>query len=246
MTTQIALHEWRRLRAALSFWLLLALTQLIVAWLAFAQLEAFAEIAPQLKAGAATIGATDLVVMPTANSLLLLLLLVGPLLAMGSLAGEVHSGRMPLWLSAPAGSAQIVVGKVLGLWLGLLPLVLSGCLTLAMLGLGAELDLPRFAITVAGLLLVSLWLAAISVLLSGLFDHPAAALAASFGVLLFLWLLDSLIGRDAALHAWALMPHVKPLLLGLLRSQDLLYFLSTGAAAVLLTVHLIDRRRGLA
>ena len=28
----------------------------------------------------------------------------------------------------------------------------------------------------------------------------------------------------------------------LLRSQDLLYFLSTGAAAVLLTVHLIDRR----
>ena len=67
MTAQIALHEWRRLRAALSFWILLALTQLIVAWLAFAQLEAFAEIAPQLKAGAATVGATDLVVMPTAK-----------------------------------------------------------------------------------------------------------------------------------------------------------------------------------
>ena len=85
MIADIALHEWRRLRAGLSFWLLLALTQLIVAWLAFAQLEAFAEIAPQLKAGAATLGATDLVVMPTLNSLLLLLLLLCPLLAMGSL-----------------------------------------------------------------------------------------------------------------------------------------------------------------
>lgn len=246
MTAQIALHEWRRLRAGLSFWLLLALTQLIVAWLAFAQLEAFAEIAPQLKAGASTVGATDLVVMPTVNSLLLLLLLVSPLLAMGSLAGEVHSGRMPLWLSAPAGSTRIVVGKVLGLWLGLLPLVLSSCLTLGLLGLGVELDLPRFAVAVAGLLLISLWLAAVAVLLSGLFDHPAAALAASYGVLLFLWLLDSFSGSDAPWYAWALMPHVEPLLLGLLRSQDLLYFISTGAAAVLLTTHVIDRRRGLA
>ena len=74
---------------------------------------------------------------------------------------------------------------------------------------------------------------------------PAAALAASYGVLLFLWLLDSLSGSDAPWHVWALMPHIKPLLLGLLRSQDLLYLLSTGGAAVLLTVHLIDRRRGL-
>ena len=142
--------------------------------------------------------------------------------------------------------ASIVIGKVLGLWLGLLPLVLSGCLTLALLGLGVELDLPRLAVTVGGLLLISLWLAAIAVLLSALFDHPAAALAASYGVLLFVWLLDSLSGSDAAWHAWALMPHVEPLLLGLLRSQDLLYFLSTGVAAVLITIQLIDRRRGLA
>lgn len=244
MIAHIALHEWRRQRAGLAFWLLLAFTQLIIAWLAFAQLEVFAEIAPQLKAGAATIGVTDLVVMPTFNSLLLLLLLVSPLLAMGSLAGEVHSGRMPLWLSAPVGSAQIVIGKVLGVWLTILPLVLSASLTLAALGVGVEIDGARFVLGVVAMLTVALWLACVTVFVSGLFTHPAAALATSYGVLLFLWLLDSLSGPSAPWHAWALLPHVEPMLLGLLRSQDLLYFVSTGTAAVLLGIFLIDRRRG--
>lgn len=242
----IALHEWRRLRAGLTFWLLLALVQLIISWLAFAQLEAFAEIAPRLKANSATLGATDLVVMPTFNSLLLLLLVVVPLLAMGSLAGEVHGGRMPLWLSSPLSSRQLVLGKVFGLWLALLPIVLTACATLGALGVGVELDLARFALAVGGMLLVSLWLCAIGVLLSALFDHPAAALAASLGLLWFLWLLDSFSDSTGTLHAWALLPHMKPLLLGLVRSQDLLYFASTTAAALLLTIHLTDRRRGLA
>ena len=46
MIGAIALHEWRRLRAGMMFWLLLAFGQLIVAWLSFAQLETFAGIAP--------------------------------------------------------------------------------------------------------------------------------------------------------------------------------------------------------
>lgn len=244
MTLAIALHEWRRLRAGLMFWLLLAFGQLIIAWLGFAQLEAFAGIAPQLKAGGSVIGATDLVVMPTFNSLVLLLLLGSPLLAMGSMAGEVHSGRIALWLSAPVGSAQIVIGKALGLWLAMLPVLLSGSLTLAALGLGVELDGARFALAVCCLLLLSLWLGCVNVFISGLFDHPAAALAASYGILLFLWLLDSLSGADAPWYWWALLPHVKPWFLGLLRSQDVVFFIATGGAALLLAGYAIARRRG--
>ena len=58
MIAAIARHEWRRQRAGLTFWLLLAAVQLLIAWLAFAQLEAFAAIAPQLKATATKLGAT--------------------------------------------------------------------------------------------------------------------------------------------------------------------------------------------
>ncbi|MCB1722568.1 MAG: ABC transporter permease subunit [Chromatiaceae bacterium] len=244
MIARIARHEWHRQRAGLTFWLLLAAGQMTVAWLAFAQLEAFADIAPRLKAGGATLGATDLVVMPTFNSLLLVLLLGTPLLAMGSIAGEAHSGRLALWLASPLSASRIIVGKVLGLWLGLLPLVASASVTLAALGIGVALDPARLALAVAAMLIVSLWLAAVTVWLSSLFDRPAAALTASYAVLLFLWLLDTFSGDATSWRTWALLPHVQPMLRGLLRAQDLTYFAATALTALLLTMRGLDRRRG--
>ncbi len=244
MIWAIALHEWRRLRSSLLFWLLLAFAQLVIGWLTFAQLEAFAEIAPQIKASASTLGTMDLVITPTLNSLVLLLLLAIPLLAMGSLAGETRSGRMALWLSAPVSSSQIILGKTLGLWFASLPLLLSAALTLMALGLGVALDWPRCAAAFGGLVLFSLWLSCVAVLLSGLFDHPAAALAASYGVLLSLWLLDSLSEGTANWHWFALMPHLTPWFEGLVRSQDLAFFLGSGSAAVLAASFGIARRRG--
>ena len=244
MIIDIALHEWRRLRAGMMFWVLLAFGQLIIAWLAFAQLEAFAKIAPQLKAGALSLGVTDLVVVPTLNTLVLILLLSAPLLAMGSLAGEIHSGRISLWLSSPVRGSEIVLGKILGLWLASLPLLVSALLTLAALGLGIDLDWPRFLLAAAGLLLLSLWLGSITLFLSGLFDHPAAALAASYGALLFLWLLDTFGGTDAPWYWLALLPHVKPWFQGLLRSQDIVFFVATGGAAALLGIYSVARKRG--
>ena len=244
MIRAIALHELRRLQAGMMFWVLLAFGQLTIAWLAFAQLEAFAAIAPQLKASGSLLGVTDLVVMPTFNTLLLILLLSAPLLAMGSMAGETHSGRISLWLSSPVSGSQIVLGKILGLWLASLPLLISAGLTLAALGLGIDIDWPRFLLAAAGLLLFSLWLGCVALFVSGMFDHPAAALAASYGTLLFLWLLDTLSGPDAPWYWLALLPHVKPWYQGLLRSQDIVFFVATGGAAMLLAVHAIARRRG--
>jgi len=240
----IALHEWRRLRAGMMFWVLLAFGQLIIAWLGFAQLEAFAKIAPQLKAAGSLLGVTDLVLVPTLNTLVLIMLLGMPLLAMGSLAGETHSGRISLWLSSPVSGSQIILGKILGLWLASMPLLLSACATLAALGLGIDFDWPRFLLAVAGMLLLSLWLGCIALFISGLFDHPAAALAASYGALLFLWLLDSLSGTGAPWYWLALLPHVEPWFQGLLRSQDIVFFVATGAVAAQLGVYSIARRRG--
>lgn len=244
MIRDIALHEARRLRAGMMFWVLLAFGQLIIAWLGFAQLEAFAAIAPELKASGSLLGITDLVIMPTFNTLILVLLMGAPLLAMGSIAGETHSGRISLWLSSPVSGSQIVLGKILGLWLASLPLIISATLTLAAFGLGIEIDWPRFALATVCLLLFSLWLGSVTLFVSGLFDHPAAALAASYGMLLFLWLLDSLSGADAPWYWLALLPHIKPWLQGLLRSQDIVFFVATGAAAALLGVYSIARRRG--
>lgn len=226
------------------FWLLLAFGQLIIAWLLFAQLEAFAKIAPQLKASGSTLGAMDLVLGPTLNSLVLLLILGTPLLGMGSLAGERRSGRIALWLSSPVSGSQMIAGKFIGLWLASLPLLLSALLTLGALGFGIDMDWPRFALAAAGLTLLTLWLAGINLFVSGLFDHSAAALGTSYGLLLFLWLLDSLSTADAPWHWLALLPHIKPWFDGLLRLSDVLFFIATGGAALLLGIYMIAYRRG--
>ncbi|MCB1786054.1 MAG: ABC transporter permease subunit [Chromatiaceae bacterium] len=244
MIWTIARHEWRRLHSAITFWLLLAFAQLLIAWLAFAQLETFATIAPQLTAAGAPLSAMDLVVVPTFNSLVLLLLLAAPLLAMGSLAGEVRSGRIALWLAAPVAALRIVAGKVIGLWLALLPPLATCMLTLAALGLAIEIDPTRFVLAATMLAVFTLWLSCMGVFLSSLFDHPAAALAACYGILLFLWLLDSLSGSQAAWSWWALLPHLEPAFDGLLRSQDIVFFVASGAAAWLLAGYRVARRRG--
>lgn len=244
MTWRLALHEWRRTRSGLLFWLLLAIGQLLIAWLVFAQLEAFARIAPQLAANEAGLGVMELVIVPTLGSLVLLLILALPLLSHGGFAGEQRGGRLPIWLGAPVSSGQLVLGKTLGGFLCLLPLALTSGATLALTGLGVSLDWQQLAVAGAMLLLFGLWLSGIVTGLSTLVEHPAAALALGYGVVLFLWLLDSFVAADAGWHWAALLPHLEPAFRGLLRGTDLVYFVATGGAAVMLGVYRIARRRG--
>jgi ABC-2 type transport system permease protein len=245
MIAAIARHEFHRLRTGLLFWLLLGIGQGIVAWLAFAQFEAFAAIAPGLRTAGTGLDATSLVIVPTLNSLVLWLVVAVPSLAMGSLAGERRSGRIEAWFSAPLRMHQVAAGKVLGVWLATLPVLASCLLTLALFGLGITVDWTLFLLAVAGLVLLALWMSALGVLCSAGFDHPAAALVTALGILLFLWLLDTLVtDASSGLLRLALLPHAQPWLGGLLRLQDIAYFVVSGGAVFLLTVYTLARRRG--
>ncbi len=244
MIWSIAHFERRRLQAGLALWVVLAVSQALVAWLAFAQLEAFTAIAPQLKASGSTIGAMDLVIKPTLNTLVLLLLLTRPLLAMGTFAGEARSGRLPFWLATPAFSHQVVIGKCLGLWLAGLPILLGGLITLALTGFGIDMDWPRLLLAAGTLLLFDFWVCAVAVWLSALLDHPAAALAASLGLFVSLWLSDTLGPPGSMIHAAALSPRLTPAFDGLWRAGDTLFFVTTIACALLLTMYRFARRRG--
>lgn len=226
------------------YWLLLAAGQLIIAVLLFAQLEAFARIGPQLAAAGSQLSPTDLIIAPTLGTLLLVLLLCAPLMAQGGFAGEQHSGRLPLWLSSPVSTTRLFVGRTLGLFLSMLPLLMTTTLTLALTGLGIEIDARRLALAISMLLLCSLWLSALVIALSTLLDHPAAVLALSYTVVLCLWLLDSLATSGATPLWLALLPHIEPAISGLLRGQDLAYFLITGAALGLIGIYRLARRRG--
>lgn len=227
----------RELRAhlhAAGFWALLALTQLLVAGLLFAQLDAYQAISPQLLASQSTLGVTDLVLVPTLNSLGLLLLVIVPVLDMQSLAEERRNGHLAVLLASPVSLTGLLLGKWLGNGLAGLAILAATLLVPLSLSAASAIDPARLSLATLGLLLAVLLAAAITLACSAFSRHPNAALAATLGGLVMLWLLDSLLPPGSGAYWLALNPHLQSLFAGTLQPRDPGYFLllSIGALAI--------------
>ncbi len=235
MTGTIALRELRGNYAGITGWIALAVAQLLLAWLLFTQLEIYQKILPELTRSNSPLGLTDLVISPTWSSAALLLMLFLPLLGMGSMADELRSGRIQLFLSSPLSARQLILGKWLGLMLSALPLLLMLFIMTVTLQLGSTPDAGRLAAAFLGLLLFTGMAAAITLLLSSLNEQPLGAAAMAWGLLFLLWLLDDTASSSLALLS--LKGHLAPFLQGLVRSTDLVYFIAITLAALGLSIH---------
>ena len=237
MILAIARRELMLLYTTTLPWTVLAAAQCILAWLLFAQLDAYRKIQPDLVAGGSSLGITELVAMPTFNTVALLVLLVAPLFGMQGIAAERRDGRMALFLAPAVSPLAVALGKALGQWLALWPLLALAVLTVSSLLLATPLDTGRVLSAALALGLLALMASTITLWLSGIGTHPAATAAGAYGLLLLLWLLDSG-GAEPASWSWfALSPHLAAAFKGLLRVSDLVYYLGISAAAIGLTVH---------
>lgn len=96
-------------------WLLLALVQLVLAWVFLVRLDAFLEIQPQLLQIANPPGVTEIIVTPVFAVAAIVLLMITPLLSMRLIAEERRNHTLTLLISAPVSMMDIVLGKFLGL-----------------------------------------------------------------------------------------------------------------------------------
>lgn len=247
MILTIAGRELRSLFLSPLAWSLLAVMQFILAWLFLVQLENFGRIQPRLVGMENAPGVTDLIVVPLFGNVALITLLLIPLLSMRLISEELRSGTFSLLLSAPVSLSRIVLGKYLGL-LGMLSIILlmSSAMVLSLLA-GGELDLGRLAAGLLGLSLVLAAAAAVGLYMSTLSAQPGVAAVGSYGLLLFLWLINLATGAEgkgSALFAWIAMPtHFDHLLNGLVRSSDLIYFILCIALCLTLAIRRIDSLR---
>jgi ABC-2 type transport system permease protein len=241
----IAGRELRALFLSPLAWSLLGVAMIILAWLFLVQIESFMQLQPQLVAGASELGVTDLVIAPLFDSGAMVLLLLTPLLTMRLLSEEQRSGTLRLLFSAPISTAQIVLGKYLAMLgvFGLL-LLLIALLPLSLL-LGGTLDLGRLAATLLGMGLLLACYSAIGLFLSSLTGQPAVAAISSYGLLLFLWIVNLSGSEDrSGLFEWlSLTSHYRPFLDGVVRSGDLAYFLLLIVASLLMAIHHLESRR---
>jgi ABC-2 type transport system permease protein len=244
MILTIAAKELRSLLGSPAGWVVLAILQLVLAWLFLTRLNSYLALQPQLAALESAPGVTELVVAPIFSAAAIILLMLTPLLSMRLIAEERRNHTLPLLLSAPISVSGIVLGKFLGLFAFLL---LAPALLLLMalsLTLGGALDWGLLASNAAGLVLLTASFSALGLFISALVRRPVAAAAATLGALLALWLIN--IGArdpDSPLHTISLLQHYDSFAKGLIDTSDVAYYVAFIALFVTLAILRLERDR---
>jgi ABC-2 type transport system permease protein len=243
----IAWREFRNLFLSPLAWCVLAVVQVIHGWLFAASLDYFLRMAPAMAQSPNARGATEAVGTGLFSVASFIMLLVVPLVSMRLVAEERRNGTLGLLISAPLSMTEIVVGKYLGLLAFLFLMVFLTALMPLSLGLGTHLDYGRLLAGVLGLTLLLGAFAAAGLYMSTLTRQPVVAAVSSFGLLLFLWIINWLAKGDdrfsGALHYLSLIDHYDALLRGAFNSSDVIYYLLFIVTFLVFSVRRLDSYR---
>ena len=244
MIFTLAAKELKALFAAPLAWVVLAIVQLVLAWIFLSRLDTYLLLQPQLVQLAQPPGATEVVAAPLFGSAAVLLLMAVPLLSMRLIAEERHNQTMPLLLSAPLSMTEIVVGKFIGLMLFLAALIGLSALMALSLYTGTAPDLGLLAGNLLGLLLISACYAALGLYVSCLTSHPALAAVGALGALLGLWVINLAAGSpESLLHWFSLLKHFESFNRGLIDTADIAFLVLFTVTFLALAIRRLDADR---
>ena len=247
MIFTIAIRELKNLFLSPLAWTIMAVLQLILAYLFLSQLDTFMLLQPRLAGIEGAPGVTDIVVAPLLQTSGFLLLLIAPAITMRVFSDERRNRTLSLLLSAPVSMTDIVLGKFLGVSLFfLLLLSLLAAMPLALYA-GTTLDAGKLAAGLLGLALLLATFAAIGVFMSSLTEQPVVAAISTLGILMLLWIIDwsgdSQEGMTDLLPYLSLKTHFESFLKGLFSTADVAYFLLLIAAFLVLAIRRLDQQR---
>lgn len=237
MIFTIAAREWRGLFLSPLAWVLLAVAQGVLAWIFLLLVRDFQDLQGRLAGLENAPGITDLVAAPLFRVAAWVMLLLVPLLTMRLFSEERRTRTLDLLLSAPVGAPAIVLGKYLGVLALLLSLVvLVGLLPLS-LAAGATLDYGKLLAGLLGLSLLAASAAAAGLYISTLTTQPVVAATVTLGLLLALEVVDA---AGNLFRYLSLLRHYDALLLGLVNSADIAYYLLFATAFLGLAIRRLD------
>lgn len=239
----LAKNELYRLFLSPLAWVILALSQFILAYLFLTHIDYFSQIQAKISAIPGAPGVTELIAIPLLSNAATILLLLTPLITMRLIAEERRNESLPLLLSAPLSMIQIVLGKFLGtLGFFFILLLLISAMPLSLL-VGSSLDFGLLAAAFLGLILLVTSFTAIGLFLSSLTRQPAIAAITTFATLFLLWIIDWA-AQSTNIFSWlSLLNHYQPLLKGEVSSSDIAYYLIIISVFLTLTVRRLDSER---
>ena len=244
MIFNIATFEFRRLFFNPLAWIVLAITQLLVALVFYNLLSAYLT-QPALFEGQ---GLTESVVSGFYQSVGVILVLIVPFLTMRLLSEELRSGTMRLLFSSPISVTQIILGKYLGIVLFLFCILILISLIPASLAIGTSLDFGHFIACLLGLVLLMGTLAAIGLFISSLCRYPAVAAISTFALLIMLWTAHAAGNNSSRLlygifNYLSISRHYTPFTRGLFNTADLFYFVILCLTCLFLSIWRLDSMR---
>ena len=238
----IAINELRRLFKSPFAWIILAIMQFLMAILFYLLLSQY------LEASSVTSGLTHIVVSGMYQICGIILLLISPLLTMRLITEERRLGTIKLLVSSPITITELVLGKYFGI-------IIFYCLILLMISLmpislmfGTQLDLGQIASGLIGLLLLMSTFAAIGLFISSLTSSPAIAAISTFGVLIFLWIINyaGINASESVAEVFSymsLLKHYTSLLTGVFSSVDVLFYIIVSVYFIILSIWRLDAER---
>jgi ABC-2 type transport system permease protein len=244
MILTIAHKEFRSLFAVPSTWIILGALQFIFAWFFLARLDAFLQVQSQLSQLLNAPGVTQSVAAPVMGTVAFILMMLVPIFAMKLVAEEKRNLTLVMLLAAPVSSAEIILGKFLGLLL-FLSLIIAACLLMLLsLALGTPLDYGLLLTNALGLLLLTAAYTALGLYFSTLSSQPLVAATSTLAALFGLWLID-VAGSSVNAALKALVPtiHFQSFNAGMLLGKDFTYFLLFSAIFLLLAIRRLHNAR---
>lgn len=239
----IARKELSTLFASPLAWLVLALGQLVYAWVFLVQLDQYLQNLPRMDTLANPPGVTEVVAGTLFGFAAIVLLMLVPLVSQRLFPDEDRQGTLQLLLAAPVSTTEIVLGKFLGAMLFLLAAIAQVVVMAASLALGGPVDWGLIVANVLGLLLLSAAFSSLGLFVSSLTRHGLTAAFATFAVLLLLWIVHAATEPGRPLHVLSLMSHFDAFNRGLLDTRDVAYLAVFTGVFLTLTVRRLESRR---
>ncbi|HEY5701479.1 MAG TPA: ABC transporter permease subunit [Gammaproteobacteria bacterium] len=244
----IAGRELRSLFMSPLAWIVLAVVQVILAYIFLIRIEAFVQLQPRLPLIPDAPGITALVVAPLFKTAGSILMMVAPLVTMRLVSEEIRAGTFPLLLSSPRSITEIVAGKFLAM-IAFFSLVIAQVMLMPLLLLaGGGLDFGLLAACTLSLFLLLASYSAAGLYMSCLTSQPGVAAVSTFGLLLMFWILDWA-GASGDTNASVLFSylsisgHANALLRGVFDTRDLAYYALFVVSFLVLAVRRLDRLR---
>lgn len=244
MILTIAAKDLKSLFSSPLAWVILAVLNLVIAYIFLRQIDAYLAVQPQLGALVNPPGITEIIVAPLFATTSMILLMVVPILSMRLLAEERRQHTLSFLVSAPVSMTEIILGKFVGLML-FLALVIALIVAMAFsLYTGGRLDLGLLGANIAGLLLLTGSFAALGLYISSLTSHPAIAAIGGLGALVGLWVLNAAVSDpNNMLQYLSLLNHFESFNRGLIDTRDIAYFLLFIGLFLVLAIRRLDRDR---